>query len=146
MRSTTRRAWSPSPIPREDIDFDRDGAYSGYNWELFFHLPFEIAMRLNQDQRFEEARDWFHYIFNPVGATDAPAPQKFWVTKPFFQTTVADYLSQRIDSVMYAIAADPSGARITDLKVAVAEWRAKPFKSARDRAIPPGRVPACASS
>jgi len=66
------------PYPREDVDFERDGAYAGYNWELFFHMPFEIAMRLNRDQRFEEARDWFHYIFNPVGATDAPAPQKFW--------------------------------------------------------------------
>ena len=55
-------------------------------------------------------------------------PQKYWITKPFFQTTVADYLAQRIDSVMNAIAADPSGATITDLKFAVSEWRAKPFK------------------
>lgn len=116
------------PYPREDVDFERDGAYAGYNWELFFHLPFEIAMRLNRDQRFEEARDWFHYIFNPVGATDAPAPQKFWVTKPFFQTTVADYQEQAIDSIMNAIAADPSGASITNLKYAVSEWRDKPFR------------------
>jgi hypothetical protein len=116
------------PYPQEDIDFDLDGAYSGYNWEIFFHMPFEIAMRLNQDQRFEEARAWFHYIFNPVGATDAPAPQKYWVTKPFFQTTVADYLSQRIDNILYAVAADPSGDAISDLKFAVEEWRSKPFK------------------
>jgi len=117
-----------TPYPREDVDFERDGAYASYNWELFFHLPFEIAMRLNRDQRFEEARDWFHYIFNPVGATDAPAPQKFWITKPFFQTTVADYLEQTIDSLMNAIAADPSGATITNLKFAVAQWRDKPFQ------------------
>lgn len=116
------------PYPREDIDFERDGAYAGYNWELFFHVPFEIAMRLNRDQRFEEARAWFHYIFNPVGATDAPAPQKYWVTKPFFQTTVADYQEQTIDSIMNAIAADPSGASITNLKFAVMEWRDKPFR------------------
>jgi hypothetical protein len=113
--------------PREDIDFDKDGAYSSYNWELFFHLPFAIAMRLSQDQQFEAARTWFHYIFNPVGASDAPAPQKYWVTKPFFQTTVADYLNQRIDNVLYSLAADPTGAVITDLKAAVAEWREKPF-------------------
>ncbi|WP_244222793.1 neuraminidase-like domain-containing protein [Cupriavidus lacunae] len=116
------------PYPREDVDFERDGAYAGYNWELFFHMPFEIAMRLNRDQRFEEARDWFHYIFNPVGATDAPAPQRFWVTKPFFQTTLADYQEQAIDSIMNAIAADPSGASITNLKFAVSEWRDKPFR------------------
>jgi hypothetical protein len=117
-----------SPYPREDVDFERDGAYALYNWELFFHMPFEIAMRLNRDQRFEEARNWFHYIFNPVGATDAPAPQKFWVTKPFFQTTVADYQEQTIDNILNAIAADPSGATITNLKFAVGEWRAKPFR------------------
>jgi hypothetical protein len=117
-----------TPYPREDVDFDRDGAYSSYNWELFFHIPFEIAMRLNQDQQFEAARAWFHYVFNPVGATDAPAPQKYWITKPFFQTTVADYLSQRIDNILFAIAADPAGATITDLKFAVSEWRDKPFR------------------
>ena len=61
-------------------------------------MPFEIGVRLSQDSRFDEAQTWFHYIFNPVGATDAPAPQKYWITKPFFQTTVADYLAQRIDS------------------------------------------------
>lgn len=116
------------PYPIEDIDFELDGAYSSYNWELFFHIPFEIAMRLNRDQRFEEARGWFHYIFNPVGATDAPAPQKYWVTKPFFQTTAADYQEQLIDSIMNAIAADPSGAAISNLKFAVEEWRSKPFK------------------
>jgi hypothetical protein len=115
------------PYPRENVDFSEDGAYSSYNWELFFHLPFEIAMRLHQDQQFEEARDWFHYIFNPVGAADAPAPQKFWVTKPFFQTTVAGYLTQRIDTIVNAIAVDPTGATITDLKAAVADWRANPF-------------------
>ena len=35
--------------PKEDLDFTSDGSYSSYNWELFFHIPFEIAMRLNQD-------------------------------------------------------------------------------------------------
>ena len=44
--------------PIEDIDFEKDGSYASYNWELFFHLPFEIATRLSQDQRFEEAMDW----------------------------------------------------------------------------------------
>jgi hypothetical protein len=114
--------------PREDIDFDLDGAYSSYNWELFFHMPFEIAMRLNKDQRFEEARTWFHYIFNPVGATDAPTPQKYWVTKPFFRTTLAGYQTQLIDNIVNTIAGDPSGVAITDLKFAVEEWREKPFQ------------------
>ncbi|GGN81511.1 hypothetical protein GCM10011579_068170 [Streptomyces albiflavescens] len=116
------------PYPREDVDFQLDGAYASYNWELFFHLPFDIARRLNQDQRFAAARDWYHYVFNPVGATDAPAPQRYWVTKPFFQTTAQDYLDERIDTILNAIAADPSAASIDDLAFAVSQWRDKPFK------------------
>src|SRR5712691_6051949 len=27
------------PYPAEDVDFDEDGAYALYNWELFFHAP-----------------------------------------------------------------------------------------------------------
>lgn len=54
--------------PVEDLDFSRDGSYSGYNWELFFHVPFLLATRLTCNQRFEEALTWFHYMFNPTGA------------------------------------------------------------------------------
>lgn len=116
------------PYPREDVDFSLDGAYSSYNWELFFHLPFAMAKRLNRDQQFEAARQWYHYIFNPIGAADAPAPRKYWNTKPFAETTPTQYLEQRIDAVLGAIAADPSGATITELAFAVSQWRDKPFR------------------
>jgi hypothetical protein len=122
------------PYPKEDLDFAADGAYSSYNWELFFHLPFDVAMRLNADQQFEAARDWFHYIFNPVGIDSSlvppgtPPTRRYWITKPFFLTTTAEYIAERIDSIMYAIAADPSGATIGDLAFAVAQWRDNPFK------------------
>jgi hypothetical protein len=65
-----------TPYSIEDIDFRRDESYAGYNWELFFHLPFLVAAKLNQDQRFEEAMAWYHYIFNPIGASDGPVPNK----------------------------------------------------------------------
>ncbi|MDR4497892.1 MAG: neuraminidase-like domain-containing protein [Candidatus Scalindua sp.] len=54
------------PYPREDVDFTTGGAYSLYNWELFFHAPLLIADRLSKNQRFEEAQKWFHYIFDPT--------------------------------------------------------------------------------
>src|SRR5262249_12254028 len=50
------------PFPIEDIDFREGGAYAGYNWELFFHLPLAIAVQLSKDQQFEAAMTWFHYI------------------------------------------------------------------------------------
>lgn len=117
-----------TPYPREDVDFTLEGAYSAYNWELFFHLPFDIGKRLSRDQQFAEAREWYHYVFNPVGAGDGPAPNRYWVTKPFFLMTPQDYLDQRIDAVLGAVAADPSGATISDLAFAVSQWREKPFK------------------
>lgn len=126
-------AYAPAPAilaprPVEDIDFDPDGSYAGYNWELFFHLPFLVAAKLTREQRFEESMKWFHYIFNPVGASDGAVPQKYWVTKPFFQTTAAEYTRQRIDQILKGIAEDPTGASLAGLKQAVEEWRAKPFK------------------
>ncbi len=42
------------------------GAYSNYNWELFFHTPVLIAVHLSKNQRFEEAQRWFHYVFDPT--------------------------------------------------------------------------------
>jgi hypothetical protein len=116
------------PYPIEDLDFNQDGSYAGYNWELFFHLPFLVATKLNQNQRFEEAMNWFHYIFNPIGAYEGTAPQKYWVTKPFFLQTTTDYVEQRIDTLLNTVASDPSGATITELKFAIKQWRSKPFQ------------------
>jgi len=113
--------------PVEDLDFSSDGSYSGYNWELFFHAPLLLATRLTTNQRFEEALTWFHYMFNPTGALAGDAPEKYWVTKPFFLTHTADYINQRIDTLLYKIA-DPTTPERKELEFAVSQWRANPFK------------------
>ena len=118
----------PLPHPVEDIDFASDGSYSSYNWELFFHVPFLLGTRLTRDQRFEEAMTWFHYIFNPTGALDGDAPQKYWVTKPFFLTQDADYINQRIDTLLYNVSSPATPAIKTELEFAINQWREKPFK------------------
>lgn len=124
----------PYPYPVEDVDFASDGSYSQYNWELFFHVPFMMATRLTKNQRFEEAMKWFHYIFDPTGAltwtpdgTPATTPQKYWVTKPFFEHQSADYLAQRIDQILYRIA-NPASPDLADLEFAIRQWREKPFR------------------
>ena len=125
-------------FPKENLEFHPQDAYASYNWELFFHLPFEMATHLSQDQKFEEARNWYHYIFNPQGdnAEDpetgpgkAVAPQKkYWITKPFFNTQAADYLEQRIDGLLYSTASDPAGVTLKDaIKLFIQQWRSKPF-------------------
>ncbi len=113
--------------PVEDLDFGSDGSYSGYNWELFFHVPFLLATRLTRNQRFEEASTWFHYMFNPTGALDGDAPQKYWVTKPFYLTHDTDYIKQRIDTLLNNIA-DPLTPERKELEFAIGQWRKKPFK------------------
>ncbi len=124
--------YSPSSIvplkhPIEDIDFNSDGSYSSYNWELFFHVPFFVATQLTKNQRFEEALSWFHYMFNPTGALPGTTPQKYWVTKPFYLRNDAEYLAQRIDTLLYKIA-DPTTPERKELEFAIEEWREDPFK------------------
>ncbi|WP_221392089.1 neuraminidase-like domain-containing protein [Dyadobacter sp. NIV53] len=74
------------PYPVETLDFKFGGAYSLYNWELFYHAPLLIATRLAQNQRFLEALKWYHYIFNPTqSAGSGTDGEQFWITKPFKQ-------------------------------------------------------------
>jgi hypothetical protein len=54
------------------VDFDATTPFGLYNWEIFFHLPFVVAVRLSQNKRFEEAEPWFHRIFNPLASFAAP--------------------------------------------------------------------------
>ena len=72
-------------FPSEIIDFAPESSYGVYNWELFFHIPLTIAIRLMQNQKFEDAMKWFHYIFNPIDYVKdgTKAPECFWITYPF---------------------------------------------------------------
>lgn len=117
--------------PKEDVNFDLTDAYGSYNWELFFHFPFEVASQLNQGQLFQDAQNWLHYIFNPVGGTSA-APNKYWNMKFFYETSISDYTSELIDNIMKTIAGDPvsvdpTSRAIANLAAAVADWRQNPF-------------------
>lgn len=70
--------------PEEGFDFDFDGPYGIYNWELFFHAPLHIATKLTQNQKFEDAQKWLHYIFNPT-ETKGNVPERYWKVKPFYK-------------------------------------------------------------
>ncbi|KAK6354955.1 putative Insecticidal toxin complex protein TccB2 [Orbilia brochopaga] len=112
--------------PMEDVDFTSEGAYSSYNWELFYHIPELVALKLSQDGQYDSARKWFQYIFNPTAGPDVEIPKRYWITKPFYQMTIDDYTNQRIDEIFLRIAKDPShdGTSIPDLRFAVDQWRA----------------------
>ncbi|MEM9092762.1 MAG: hypothetical protein AAGC93_29045 [Cyanobacteria bacterium P01_F01_bin.53] len=79
-----------TPYPKEAIGFNHDSPYGSYNWELFFHIPLRIATSLLENQRFAEARQWFHYIFDPTHAnSNESAPACFWKIKPFYEAQLA---------------------------------------------------------
>ena len=111
-----------SPLPVHDVDFSFRGAYSLYNWEIFFHVPLFLATRLSQNQRFEEAMNWFHYIFNPTaGSPTVPIPQRYWNVLPLCETQ-----PQRLDRMLQDL-----HAGIPDV---VAQWedlQAHPFQPHR---------------
>lgn len=54
----------PKALDVAQVDFD--GLYGRYYWEIFFHVPALIADSLAVNQRFQNARGWLHYIFNPT--------------------------------------------------------------------------------
>jgi hypothetical protein len=60
------------PYPAKDLDFSAAGAYSVYNWELFYHVPITIAIHLSKNQRFADAQRWFHYLFDPTDDSEGP--------------------------------------------------------------------------
>ena len=126
-----------SGYPKEIVDFSPDGAYSCYNWELFFHAPLLIANSLSKNQRFEEARDWYHFIFNPIGVESSvnggSVMSKYWITKPFFETTDPQYVQQRIENILRMLSANKSslGQPLTELEKQVFDWRTNPFEPHR---------------
>jgi hypothetical protein len=107
---------------KEIIDFSADAAYSVYNWELFFHTPLYIAERLSQNQQFENALAWFHFIFNPTRQGPEPVPQRFWIPKPLNNLTTPQILKQRINELLLLVnQGDPTAV------AEVTRWRRNPF-------------------
>ena len=87
------------PPPQENVDFSFYGAYSIYNWELFFHIPLLMATLFSQNQQFEEAQKWFHYIFNPTTNSNDPVPQRFWNFLPFYECSASDEILGPVETL-----------------------------------------------
>jgi hypothetical protein len=86
------------PYPMDEIDVSIGGPYSDYNQELVYFLPVAVAVNLSQNQRFTEAQQWFHLVFDPASTdTAVPEPQRYW------------------KSFMFRAADSGSGGNITDI-------------------------------
>ncbi|GGK43688.1 Tc toxin subunit A-related protein [Aliivibrio fischeri] len=76
----------PVTTNSESVPIDFNGANGIYFWELFFHMPYLVAWRLNIEQRYEEAAEWINYIFNPNETLDLLDLQegkpRYWNCRP----------------------------------------------------------------
>ncbi|WP_159067948.1 Tc toxin subunit A-related protein [Trinickia symbiotica] len=111
------------PYPVKDLDFSTGGAYSIYNWELFFHAPLMIAIHLSQNQKFQDAQRWFHYIFNPTDNSAGPTPQRFWKVAPFQYDDV-----EQITQVLVNLARPQDPQLYADTVNSIAAWQENPFQ------------------
>jgi hypothetical protein len=129
------------PSWHEAVSFALSDAYSSYNWEVFFHIPFLVAVRLAQQGNYEDSLRWFHYIFDPAGVasiskdcdrSDRPGEPLskysiYWVTKPFYQTSDTTYKWERIEALLDPNTwASATEADLAEFARSILDWRDKP--------------------
>lgn len=111
------------PYPVKDLDFTSSGAYSIYNWELFFHVPLIIAIHLSKNQRFAESQRWFHYLFDPTDDSEGPTPERFWKVRPFQTTDV-----QKIEEILINLASNGDPKLRDETVRSIEAWKDAPFR------------------
>ena len=76
----------PATIPPTTDKLDFAGAFGLYFKEIFFHAPFLVADLLAANKRFDDAKSWLEYIFNPLQEPDPADPsnkERYWRYLPF---------------------------------------------------------------
>lgn len=111
------------PYPVKDLDFTSSGAYSAYNWELFFHVPLTIAIHLSKNHRFAEAQGWFHYLFDPTDDSDGPTPERFWKVRPFQYTDV-----KKIEEILVNLVTGVDKTLRIETIRTIEAWKRAPFR------------------
>ncbi len=121
-------AYGPSelvsqPYPARDLDFTSSGAYSVYNWELFYHIPLAVAVHLSKSKRFEDAQRWFHFIFDPTDDSDGATPDRFWKVKPFQNSEV-----KQIEDILVNLSSGMDSVLKQDTINSIGAWKDSPFR------------------
>lgn len=112
-----------NPYPVKDLDFSSSGAYSAYNWELFYHVPLTIAIHLSKNQRFAEAQRWFHFLFDPTDDSDGSTPERFWKVRPFQSTDV-----KKIEEILVNLVTGDDEDLRRETIHSIEAWKDAPFR------------------
>jgi Tc toxin complex TcA C-terminal TcB-binding domain/Neuraminidase-like domain/PA14 domain/Salmonella virulence plasmid 28.1kDa A protein/Putative peptidoglycan binding domain len=115
----------------ENLDFSQNGTYSIYNWELFYHIPMLLGVRLSTNGQYAEAMQWFNYIFNPNNAGSLQQAFQF----PPFQSLIPDPASADFTTWLEG---EPTNDYNTNSSDPINQWRQDPFNAfliARSRPV-----------
>jgi hypothetical protein len=116
-------SWVQQPYPVKNLDFTSSGAYSIYNWELFFHFPLLVAVHLSQNQKYQDAQHWFHYIFDPTDNSPGPTPERFWKVQPFQYTDV-----RMIQDILVNLSNTQDPELYAETINSITAWQQNPFQ------------------
>jgi len=111
------------PYPVKNLDFSTSGPYAIYNWEIFFHAPLLIAIHLSQNQQYQDAQNWFHYIFNPTDNSPGPTPERFWQVAPFQYTDV-----EMIQDILVNLSQKQDAQLYQQTVASINDWMQNPFQ------------------
>jgi len=126
------KSYNPEGINTDDpatfdgLAFDYQVPSSIYWWETYYHGPSMTAQSLSQYHRFEEARDWFHYIFDPTIDDDGTSASRFWRFAPFHNQDD----NSTVNSLLMALAKGEAPSQTDDptgVRAQIARWRKDPF-------------------
>jgi hypothetical protein len=92
-------SWDTQHLPEPVIGtetppvyMDFNGANGLYFWELFLHLPFTIAHRLNLERQLNESEFWLSFVFDPSRkANPSTGAPDYWNVRPLVETSDPDY-------------------------------------------------------
>lgn len=135
-RQLIRRYWDDVYQPKaaissgaivDELEFGFAGAYSAYNWELFFHIPMFVALRFAEDKKFAQAQRWMHFVFDPTEGGNTPTPSRYWKVKPLFEAEASD-VAEQLEALQY-VGEDPvKSKQRTETLAEIAQWRKDPLR------------------
>ncbi|MEM5404426.1 neuraminidase-like domain-containing protein [Paraburkholderia unamae] len=120
-----------APDPGETaLDFaaGSSGAFSLYNWEVFYHGPMFVASQLMQNAQYRDTMTWLEYIFKLTDNSGGDTPQRFWQMAPLNAMHAKDWANQQIDALLATLASDTQqGINDASTQNAILAWMNDPY-------------------
>lgn len=114
------------PYPFETVDFARSGAYAGYNWELFFHMPMMMADAYCRAGQHEQGLRCIQRVYDPMFGEGDMTAVRVWRFLPF-RTTDPSRIEETIGLLSYTGTDATKLKDKANLEASIKEWLDNPF-------------------